>query len=333
MAHDPPVGSWAMSRKLGLCLVAALVVTAACSGGDDDDSSDDTKPPSSMTTVPPAVTADDLCKGPLTLDGDATVANAELKEVSGVVVSRRNASVLWAHNDSGAGPDVYALGEAGTNLGRYRLQGGATAIDWEDMALGRGPEDGVDYLYLGDIGDNAGKRADIRVYRAPEPAVTAAGPATDGTIADVERLTLTYADGPHDAETLLADPVTGDLFVVTKQWDGKASGVYRIPADASPSAPVAMERVGEVPAVEGQLATGGDVSVDGSMVVLRTYGKVLVFGRPEGQTVAEALAGEPCEAQAPAETQGEAIAFAPGGRGYVTIAEAEKPHVNWLRLG
>ena len=40
-------------------------------------------------------------------------------------------------------------------------------------------------------------------------------------MADVEALTLTYADGPRDAEALLADPVSGDLFVVSKQLVGR----------------------------------------------------------------------------------------------------------------
>jgi len=40
------------------------------------------------------------------------------------------------------------------------------------MAAGPGPERGKSYLYLGDIGDNNEARAEIVVYRVPEPALT-----------------------------------------------------------------------------------------------------------------------------------------------------------------
>src|SRR5262249_18418644 len=113
-----------------------------------------------------------------------------------------------------------------------------------------------------------------------------------------------------------------------KQWDGQPSGVYRVPAGGSG----AMARVGEVPAAARQLGTGGDISADGSMVALRTYGEVLLFTRAKGQSIADALKGPPGEAQPPNERQGEAIGFAPDGRGYVTISEGVKPHVNWFRL-
>jgi hypothetical protein len=86
--------------------------------------------------------------------------------------------------------------------------------------------------------------------------------------------------------------------------------------------------VGEVPALAGEMVTGGDVSVDGSLVALRTYFGVQVWDRGDGQTVADALAGEPCEATAPLEVQGEALAFTPDGRGYVTIAEGQSPRVH-----
>jgi len=259
--------------------------------------------------------------------------------VSGIASSRRNPGVLWAHNDSGGGPDVYAVGDDGADLGRFRLGGDATAVDWEDMTLGPGPQDGVDHLYMGDIGDNRSERDEVVVYRVAEPQVDAVAAAAatpaDGTIAAVDRLTLAYPDGAHDAETLLSDPVSGDLLVVSKQWDGEASSVYRLPADAAPGAPGAptvMERVGDVPGVDGQMATSGDVSADGSLVALRTYAHVLVWDREPGQTVAEALAGKPCEAPAPAEIQGEALAFTPDGQGYVTVAEGNVPAVNRFHI-
>ena len=304
-------------------IVVALVLLAAC--GDDDDAS--TPDTSSSTTAPTdeAVDAATLCADAVAAEDVVTVANPDLSEASGLAASRQNDGVLWTHNDSGGEAEVYALGLDGADLGSVRLEG-VEAVDWEDMAAG------PDQLYLGDIGDNDAQRDSVVVYRIAEPEVPPTGIGAT-TATDVERLTLTYADGPHDAETLLADPLTGDLFVVTKQWDGTASGVYRIPADAPPGdTPVVMERVGDVPGVDGQMATAGDVAADGSLAAVRTYAGVLVWDREDGQSVADALEGEPCEAPAPFELQGEALALTPDGRGYVTVPEGEAPRLSRFHL-
>jgi hypothetical protein len=40
---------------------------------------------------------------------------------------------------------------------------GATAVDWEDVAIGPGPAPAQDYLYIGDTGDNTRRRTSIAV--------------------------------------------------------------------------------------------------------------------------------------------------------------------------
>ena len=60
----------------------------------------------------------------------------------------------------------------------YALDG-ATAIDWEDIAIGPGPQAETPYLYVGDIGDNAERRPNIVVYRVAEPKVVGGGGTHD----------------------------------------------------------------------------------------------------------------------------------------------------------
>jgi hypothetical protein len=316
-------------RLLGGLIAAVVLAAAACSGGGDGDSADTTlDAENTTTTAPPLPTADELCDGAEPVPGPAaTVAQPALVETSGIAESRENDGLIWAHNDSGGNPELFALGIDGSDRGRWTLPG-ATAVDWEDMVRGHG-EEGVDRLYMADIGDNGAQRPNVVVYRAPEPEVPA-GPA-GGALADVEALTLTYSDGARDAETLLSDPVSSDLFVVSKQLVGRP-GAYRIPGGAEPGGTLTMARVSDVGVDPGTLITGGDVSVDGSVVALRTYTGVLLFPRADDQTVSDALAGTPCEAPAPAEAQGEALAFDPDGRGYVTISEGVNPAINHFRL-
>ena len=146
-----------------------------------------------------------------------------LTEASGIAASRRNAGVLWTHND-GSRERIYALSTNGTLLANFDLN--ENVDDIEDIAVGPGPEAGVSYLYVGDIGGNVGTnttRADVQVVRIAEPVVELAwaGDARSENFDDVDSFTLTYPDGSYDAEALLVDSLTGDVFVITKQ-DGSA---------------------------------------------------------------------------------------------------------------
>lgn len=318
---------------VGILVVVALALTpaAACGGGGSGGGGDerpDGGAGSTTSTSAPGPTAAALCAGARPVRPPGRVAQSALTEASGLVASLTNDGILWSHNDSGGAPEVFAMDGDGGDRGRWVLAG-AQAVDWEDIARAPGAGGHGDVLYLGDIGDNNAQRPSITVYRAPEPTV---GPGTTGgTVADVEALHLTYADGPHNAETLLADPVTGDLFIVTKVFDGTA-GAYRISAGVAAGASVTITRAGHVAVRAGQLITGGDVSPDGSLVALRTYTSVLVWDRAKGQSVAEALAKPPCSAPAPTEPQGEALAFEPDGRGYITVSEGANPALNRFRL-
>src|SRR6185503_5885949 len=100
----------------------------------------------------------------------ATIKDKSVSESSGLAASRLTPGAYWTNNDSGDGPFIYAFDTRGDSLGVFRVAG-AQARDWEDMAAGPGPQ-GATYLYLGDIGDNNEARADIVVYRVPEPALT-----------------------------------------------------------------------------------------------------------------------------------------------------------------
>lgn len=249
-----------------------------------------------------------------------------LREVSGLVASRSQ-DVLWVHNDSGDGARVYAVDRSGALRATVDVPG-AEAFDWEDVALGPGRTPGGDDLYVGDIGDNKEARDAIAVYRFPEPVV-ASGPGQREAITagPAERLDLRYPDGPRDAETLLVDPVTGDLFVVTKDLAGR-SRVYRAAAPSAPGPGAEMEHVATLDLGIGGLATGGDISPSGDAIAVRTYFSVLVWGRRPGESVGDALARRPCAGPRIPEIQGEAIGFAPDGESYLTTSEGEGSRIH-----
>jgi 5'/3'-nucleotidase SurE len=268
-----------------------------------------------------------------------TLTDPVLVEVSGVVASRSHPPVLWVHNDSGGEPAAYAISPKGEPLGTYTVDG-ATAVDWEDIAIGPGPTKGTSYLYLGDIGDNLSRRDHVVVYRVPEPTTAPSG--AGGTLTGTETFSLRYPDGPVDAESLLVDPRSGDLFIIDKEYTSGVGKVFRAReqqlvdgADITMQ-PVASFTLGPDDAagsgLPGTIVTGADVSPDGGIVLVRTYRRVLAFVRPPGKPLAAAFGVDPCNAPQTNERQGEGVGFSADAKGYFTISEGEHPAINSFKL-
>jgi hypothetical protein len=232
-------------------------------------------------------------------------------EISGVVASLAHDGVYYVHNDSGDTARFFAIDVKGAALATFTVTG-AQAVDWEDIA--RGPCPSGTCIFLGDIGDNSSTRSGYAVYRVAEPTTIA-----DASLA-AETLAFTYPDGPHNAETLLADPVTGGLFVVTKTVG--VSSVYAFPLPLTPGQSVVLTKAGDLSLpIMPALITGGDVHPNGRGVLIRTYSDVWLFPQAAGMSVVDALVGTPCAEPAPSDSQGEAIGWLPSGAGYVTTSE------------
>src|SRR5688572_10701028 len=160
-----------------------------------------------------------------------TLDSPSIPEASGLAASRLTPGVLWTHNDAGAIARVYAISTNGNLLSVWNMPTVAGG-DFEDIAIGPGPVSGRQYIYLGDIGDNNLERANIRILRVREPEVslqTAGSPLSFSIFDDVADIVLTYPGGPANAEALMSDPITGDLFIATKFKDIDLSNIYRAP--------------------------------------------------------------------------------------------------------
>ncbi|MBN1444290.1 MAG: PKD domain-containing protein [Planctomycetes bacterium] len=263
------------------------------------------------------------------------VESESIVEASGIAASRGSPGVLWVHNDSGDLPRIFALRDDGRHLGTYEISG-AQAIDWEDIAVGPGPEDGEEYIYIGDIGDNAKARPFVTVYRVPEPDVDPLAGSAEGTLVGAERLEMVYPEGPSDAECLFVDPRTADVYIVTKRSDG-LSRVYR---DSHPHPQVertTMELVatlalGTTELPGSTLVTAGDISPTGSWILLRTYSHAFLWRRAADEPVGAAFLGETCRVASRSESQGEAIGFASDSAAYFTVSEGSHPSLYYFGL-
>jgi hypothetical protein len=252
--------------------------------------------------------------------------NRAIDESSGIAASRTTPAIYWTHNDSGDGPFIYALDDHGHNRGVWRVSG-AAAYDWEDIAAGPGPIPGTNYLYIGDIGDNAGRRSQIIVYRVPEPTITAAEVGMKRSNAHLtetaEIIRLRYPDGKHNAEALMVHPVTGKIYIVTKIEFGNA-GVYEAdPAQASADV-TTLGRVGElsVPTVFGGMITGGDISPDGLRVALCDYVQGYEIVLPDAASAFNLIWKQPLKPIAIGQReQGEAIGYRLDGNALLATSE------------
>jgi hypothetical protein len=246
----------------------------------------------------------------------ATVAPNAIDEASGIAHSRSMPGMLWVQQDSGAPAEVALLGQDGKVQGKLAIPG-ATNRDWEDLAIGPGPQTGLTYLYIGEIGDNNAQYGQYTVYRLPEPRNL-----TDA-VSGVERINFRYPDGPRDAETLMLDPQTKDLYVVSKN-EAKVR-LYRLPYPQSTTDVMTAEALGELPIDGTQLqtkVTGGCISADGSEILLRSYLFVYYWSRSSTQSVADAMQRTTArELVHRLEPQGEAICFARDSQGYFTLSE------------
>lgn len=142
-----------------------------------------------------------------------------------------------------------------------------------------------------------------------------------------ESLALTYPESAKfNAETLLYDPYDDHLYIITKE-DGF---IFKTPqpwGDGS-QGPWELELVGTVKTNANyypNVITGGDISIDGSEILIKTYVETLYYKREKGASLAETLSGPGTNLPYTQELQGEAICFAePGnsyGDGYYTLSE------------
>ena len=256
---------------------------------------------------------------------------AGLTEPSGLAASRNNPGVLWTHNDVGDTPRLFAMATNGSFLGNYNLTNGSH-VDYEEIALGPGPVASVQYLYIGDIGDNKSERSSIVIYQIPEPAVYLRQATNPPALPLKGRraITLRYPDRAQNAETLMVDPLSGDVFIATRT---NVSRVYMATkAQLEAGGTVTLSFVRQFPF---EIATAGAISPTGGEIVMRQLDVAWLWTRAPGQPVTNALAGPmypiPVVGR-PLEPNGEGISFDPIGRDYFTISDSAPPQqLNYFR--
>ena len=244
------------------------------------------------------------------------IENERISEASGLARSKIYKDVLYTHNDSGDKNVIYVINKDGESIGKLVIEG-CPARDWEDISVGPGPDNGKSYIYIANIGDNKAVYDKKYIYRFREPELKFDKIPFRLSIHDAETITFQYPDGNRDAETLLTDPLTLDLYVITKREDNVR--IYRLPYPQSTVDLIIADCIGSLKLT---MVVGGDISSSGTELIIKTYESVYIFNRKPEERVSDALKNSFIEILSYiSEPQGEGICLEIDGSGFYTISE------------
>lgn len=227
-----------------------------------------------------------------------------IKESSGLETGPDD--TIWTFNDSGGEPELYQVDTSGQLLRTVRITN-AWNRDWEDIT-----RDEQGNLYIGNIGNNSNKNTDLCIFKIPDPDMVEADEI------EAEIIRFHYEDQHHfppelnaryfDAEALMW--FDNHLYISTKNrtepFDGLTK-LYRLPDQ---SGEYTAKKFGQYNTggteVFSYWITAGDISDDGTRLVLLSSDKIWLFENFDG---ADFYSVTPRVYTLPHHTQKEGIAF------------------------
>jgi DNA-binding beta-propeller fold protein YncE len=238
-------------------------------------------------------------------------AGKKLHEASGLIASISNPGYLWTLNDGKNPSEIYLIDEQAEVVMTCKLKN-IVNRDWEDITIGSGPEEGVNYLYVADIGDNDARYPFKILYRLKEPVLA----DKKIEVEQIDTLVFELPGGPRDSETILADPITNGIYIISKREHSVK--LYEINFTIDNDTLQAQE-VGELPFNN---IVSADISQDGSEVLLKNYRDIYYWRRIENESLSNLLQRKPIKLDYKPEPQGEAIAWKLDGSGFYTLSES-----------
>ncbi|HTE29188.1 MAG TPA: hypothetical protein VK666_02355 [Chryseolinea sp.] len=243
----------------------------------------------------------------------AELDSKKLEEVSGLAASINNPGLLWTQNDSGNGAEIFLIDQK-TKIKQTYILNGVKNRDWEDIAVGSGPDPLRHYLYVAEIGDNLALYRYKTIYRFEEPLLS----PNEKTIRITQFDTITFelSDTKRDAEAILLDPKTKDLYIFSKSND--PSDVYQLTYPYATKDTSIAKQAGSLPI---NRIVAADFSRQGDEILIKNYNHVYYWKNDGSKSVMQLLQEPAREIPYEQEPQGEAIAWAADGSGFYTLSE------------
>ncbi len=184
--------------------------------------------------------------------------------------------------------------------------------------------DGKEHLLIGDVGDNAEKRQDCRLYLLEAPSIEKLARGGEAKARVSMAIPFRYDDGIHNCESIGVDGKNKMIYVVSKKVGQKICKVYEIPLpEKEPNKPVLAKAIATL---EIPTTTAMDMSVSGIRAVVLTYGNAYEYTRAKGESWADAFSKKPRVLQMPRRKQGESICYGTDGKTlYLTSEGVSQP--------
>lgn len=278
----------------------------------------------------------------------ATGANVEvtgqitasvIPEASGMAPSLIRENTLWLINDSGNPPSLHAVDFQGRLIGSIRVAG-IVNRDWEDLAAFH--LNGVSYLLIADVGDNAGRQNACYIYIVEEPTMDAST-GQSSVVRPQGTIRFQYPDGPRDCEAVAVAPKLNRIFLMSKRSQPPVLySLELVPAEQR--SVVIAERITDVrtlpapniedltadpkSAVLGSQPTAMDFAPNNRQALVLTYREAYLFTRLPWETWKNAFSKPPQALGIPSLSQAEAACFSSDGRSvFVTSEKTPAPLV------
>lgn len=171
---------------------------------------------------------------------------------------------LWTHNDSGGKPILYALDTTTFEVVQRITLANAKNKDWEDVCT-----DG-ERVFVGDFGNNKGKRKNLRIYTFSLKDIPAEGDASL-TVDSIrfsfgDQTEFNYEKQQHDFDCESMFATDEYLYLFSKGWATGTTRLYRL--SKTPGTQVAEV----VNGFDSQgLITGADYDRESGTLVLVGY--------------------------------------------------------------
>jgi len=266
---------------------------------------------------------------------ETVIGSTLITESSGLARSQRDAKVLWTHNDSGGNAEGFALDTNGQFLGTLALLAGNTggtpitplALDWEDMASFT--RDGQPYLVFADIGDNNAFRPNLTLYVVAEPDLTGVATPFTMTVTPTQVISVSYPDGPRDAEGLAVDGESNSFYILSKR-DAQPM-LYTGSLGTAPLGAVLMSNLGaiNIPRAPAGVANPESINWTTAMDFNQRLNEALVltltrayrYHRNAGESWFVAMSRAPLAVDIPQYSQSEALSYTLGGESFLMSSE------------
>jgi hypothetical protein len=226
---------------------------------------------------------------------------AGIHEASGIAASKTIAGHLWVEEDGGSPAQLHLIDIAGKIVKQVFIKNAGNS-DWEDIVIA-GNE-----VFIADIGDNDKTKNHYTIYRFTEP-----GLSTDTVNATA--ISFVYPNGAHDADAFLVDPITRNIYIITKT--DAVSEVYKLSYPYSSG----INEVQPVGKFSYNNVVSACISPSRGEVLIKTYGSIFSYKLSDNESIEDALKRSYLILPYRVEPQGEAICFAADNSGYYTINE------------